>query len=259
MFVLYRTPSVAKSEGLHSYYAAALAADVLAGDEFGVLYDELVRKQRVATRVSASYNAKELSSGAVSIDINLAPGVSPDIASNEVKRVIEQLVSSGVSKKFVENAKYRGMARVVYGLDGIEDRAWFYAGLLAIGSPAISMEDVVDAIKSIRVEDVNAAIKGIFTNPAVEGHFVVLFGTECIAADGVTVDVRSANTPNGIRYWYLKEHNLPIVSVAIAFKKAGSAYDPEGQHGLSYLASLVMPHSEVEEGASALKKLTERG
>ncbi|ASI47944.1 peptidase M16 [Anaplasma ovis str. Haibei] len=88
---------------------------------------------------------------------------------------------------------------------------------------------------------------------------VVLFGTECIAADGVTVDVRSANTPNGIRYWYLKEHNLPIVSVAIAFKKAGSAYDPEGQHGLSYLASLVMPHSEVEEGASALKKLTERG
>ncbi|WP_225307917.1 M16 family metallopeptidase [Anaplasma marginale] len=172
MFVLYQTPSVIQSESLHNYYAAAIAADVLAGDEFGVLYDELVRKQRVATRVSASHSARELSSGAVSIDISLAPGVSPDIVSNEVKRVIEQLVSSGASKKFVENAKYRGMARVVYSLDGIEDRAWFYAGLLAIGSPAISMEDVVDAIKSIRVEDVNAAIKGTFTNPAVEGHLL---------------------------------------------------------------------------------------
>ncbi|AAV86938.1 hypothetical protein AM1079 [Anaplasma marginale str. St. Maries] len=87
---------------------------------------------------------------------------------------------------------------------------------------------------------------------------VVLFGTECVA-DEVTADVRSANTQNGISYWYLQEHNLPIVSVAIAFKKAGSAYDPEGRHGLSYLASLVMPHSEVEEGVSALQKLTERG
>ncbi|MCU7611287.1 M16 family metallopeptidase [Anaplasma capra] len=172
MFMLYRTPSVTQDASLRGYYAASLAADVLAGDEFGVLYDELVRKQRVATSVSVSYGAKELSSGAVSIDIRLSPGISPEVARREVGHVVEQLIASGVSEQSVENAKYRSMARVVYDLDGIEDRAWFYAGLLAIESPTIAMENVVDVIKGIKAEEVNAALKGIFANPAVEGHLL---------------------------------------------------------------------------------------
>ncbi|MGN7678207.1 MAG: M16 family metallopeptidase [Anaplasma sp.] len=172
MFMLYKTPSFAANGDLRGYYAAFLAADVVSGDEFGVLHDELVRKQSIATRVSATYGARELSHGAISIDVSLRPGVSPEVASKEVKRVIAELIEQGVSKEMVESARHRKMAHVVYELDGIEDRARFYAGLLATGFDVIAMEDVVDMVKGIEVEDVNEAIKAIFANPAVESHLL---------------------------------------------------------------------------------------
>ncbi|MCU7611288.1 M16 family metallopeptidase [Anaplasma capra] len=87
---------------------------------------------------------------------------------------------------------------------------------------------------------------------------VVLFGADCTAGD-LNVDVRSASTPGGISYWYVNEQSLPIVSISIAFKKAGSSYDPEGQRGLAHLVSLVMPHAEIEGEESVLRKFSEKG
>ncbi|MGN7661504.1 MAG: M16 family metallopeptidase [Anaplasma sp.] len=172
IFMLYKTPNFAANGDLRGYYAAFLAADVVSGDEFGVLHDELVRKQSIATHVSATYGAQELSHGAISIDVSLRPGVSAEVASKEIKRVIAELMEHGVSEEAVKNARYRKMAHVVYDLDSIEDRAWFYAGLLATGSDVIAMEDVVNMIEGIKVEDVNDAIKAIFVNPAVESHLL---------------------------------------------------------------------------------------
>ncbi|MGN7661503.1 MAG: M16 family metallopeptidase [Anaplasma sp.] len=88
--------------------------------------------------------------------------------------------------------------------------------------------------------------------------WVLLVGTECIAAKA-HVDVRSASTKGGVNYWYVEEHGLPIVSVSIALKRAGAAYDPRGKSGLAYLASTLLPWIEVDEGKSVTQKLGEKG
>ncbi|MGN7678206.1 MAG: M16 family metallopeptidase, partial [Anaplasma sp.] len=86
----------------------------------------------------------------------------------------------------------------------------------------------------------------------------LLVGTECLA-DKAHVDVRDASTKGGINYWYVEEHGLPIVSVSVAFKKAGAAYDPQGKSGLAYLASTLLPWIEMSEGKSVTQKLGEKG
>ncbi|KJV69477.1 M16 family metallopeptidase [Candidatus Neoehrlichia procyonis] len=60
------------------------------------------------------------------------------------------------------------------------------------------------------------------------------------SASGFKIDVKDAVTLNGIKYWYVQNKELPIVSLSIAFKKAGYAYDPQGKQGIASLITSVI-------------------
>ncbi|MCD6036091.1 MAG: insulinase family protein [Rickettsiales bacterium] len=53
-----------------------------------------------------------------------------------------------------------------------------------------------------------------------------------------------------ITAWAVEEHNLPIVSITLAFKEQGAAYDPVGKEGLAYLFANLL-----DEGAGTLNQL----
>ncbi|MBI1363186.1 MAG: hypothetical protein GC134_04310 [Proteobacteria bacterium] len=56
------------------------------------------------------------------------------------------------------------------------------------------------------------------------------------------VKVQALTTPKGIPFWLVENKGLPLVGVRVAFR-AGSAYDPEGQEGLSALTVSLLNES----------------
>jgi zinc protease len=55
--------------------------------------------------------------------------------------------------------------------------------------------------------------------------------------------IQSVLSPGGIEAWLVEDHTIPLLVVDCAFK-GGSAHDPEGKHGCSYLMT-----SLLDEGA----------
>lgn len=50
------------------------------------------------------------------------------------------------------------------------------------------------------------------------------------------VEVKEVTTPSGLRAWLVEDNSLPLVSIKIAFRDAGSASDPQALAGRAYLA-----------------------
>ena len=62
--------------------------------------------------------------------------------------------------------------------------------------------------------------------------------------------VQEITSRSGITAWCIEDHYLPIVSIKLAFKYSGSAYDPENQRGLAVMAASLM-----DEGAGDMDAL----
>ena len=60
-------------------------------------------------------------------------------------------------------------------------------------------------------------------------------------------EVKIVKAENKIEGWLIEDNTLPIVSIKIAFKKSGSAYDPDKKEGLAAFLSGML-----DEGAGNL-------
>lgn len=58
------------------------------------------------------------------------------------------------------------------------------------------------------------------------------------------VKVQEVKSNKGLTAWMVESHEIPVVSVAIAFKNAGNAADPKGLAGLAHLMATT-----IDEGA----------
>jgi len=58
------------------------------------------------------------------------------------------------------------------------------------------------------------------------------------------IHVQEIKGKNGAMAWVVETHEIPVVSVALAFKNAGNAADPKGLSGLAYLLAGML-----DEGA----------
>ena len=170
--MLYQAPSIGTNSDKKIRASVLIASDIVAGDGFGVLYHELVNKRAIATRVAGAYNDRERSQGIVAVEIAPRNGVTPGDVNAVAKEIIAGLVAGGVTEELLNDAKYRSMANFTYGLDDIEGRAWFYASTLAAGSDLILPEYMLETIKSVTVEDVNEALKSVFSGATVEAHLM---------------------------------------------------------------------------------------
>ena len=172
MYILYDAPNIGEKSDFKEYCVSSIAADIVAGQEFGILYNKLVREKAIAVDVSVSYRAAERSNGMIAIEIVPKFGISPEEVYSEVREIMADLMESGVTEEYVDNAKYRSLADLTYSLDDLENRAWFYANMLAVGAAPIPSKEVIDIVKNVSVDDVNKIIKSIFGKPSVRGYLV---------------------------------------------------------------------------------------
>lgn len=70
-------------------------------------------------------------------------------------------------------------------------------------------------------------------------------------------DVQEIQTPYGFKAWMIEDRTLPIYSLHLAFKHAGTAYDPEGKEGLAAMAAALLDEGAGDLNATAFKKRLE--
>lgn len=68
------------------------------------------------------------------------------------------------------------------------------------------------------------------------------------------MNVREMKSSKGITAWIVEAHDIPVVSVAIAFKNAGNTADPEGWAGLVQLLSGMLDEGAGEWDSQGFKK-----
>lgn len=69
------------------------------------------------------------------------------------------------------------------------------------------------------------------------------------------VNVQEVKSSKGITAWIVETHEIPVVSVAIAFKNAGNAEDPKGLAGLVLLLSSMLDEGAGNWDSQEFKKL----
>jgi zinc protease len=77
--------------------------------------------------------------------------------------------------------------------------------------------------------------------------FLLITQTALAAPPNIRTTAREITTPYGLKAWLLEEHSLPIISLHLAFKKAGHAYDPQGKEGIARMAADLL-----DDGAGGL-------
>lgn len=62
----------------------------------------------------------------------------------------------------------------------------------------------------------------------------------CTSTPAWATHVQEVTSPGGFKAWLVEEHALPLVAVRIAFRGAGSAYDPPGKEGMAAFVSAML-------------------
>jgi len=73
--------------------------------------------------------------------------------------------------------------------------------------------------------------------PLLYSILLLLLSTSAAYA---TADVHEVVASSGFKALILEDHQLPVVSVQIVFRKSGHAFDPQGQEGLSHSVSELL-------------------
>ena len=68
------------------------------------------------------------------------------------------------------------------------------------------------------------------------------------------INVQEVKSKKGIMAWVVEEHEIPVVSFALAFRNAGAASDPKGLTGAAQLISGMIDEGAGELSSQAFKK-----
>lgn len=80
----------------------------------------------------------------------------------------------------------------------------------------------------------------------------------CFSFTAKANTVEEVISPYGFKAWVIEDHSLPIVSIHMAFKKAGTAYDPEGKQGLAFMVRSLLDEGAGDMDSVAFKQALDR-
>ncbi len=153
-------PSYATAKG-NEAYALEVLDEVLAGGEVGLLYRDLVVKQRIASAVDISYDPQERGSSAFAIAAVPQPGRGIHEIQKALADSLYGLAKKGVSAKEVEAAKGRLKRLAVFARDSLTAPGHVFGQALTAGQTVADVEAWPERIGRVTANDVNAALRDL--------------------------------------------------------------------------------------------------
>ncbi|MBI1275661.1 insulinase family protein [bacterium] len=147
--------------------ALRLVAYVLGAEPHGVLYQQLVKKQPVATGVNVGYTPLTVGPTSVDISFQPAPGTSRAAMDAAYERVLADFLKNGVTDAQLQQAKDAMIAADIYGYEGISGMPFRIGFAVAVGLPPSYILDAAKRLQGISKEQVNQVAREVMARHAV--------------------------------------------------------------------------------------------
>ncbi|MDD5586487.1 MAG: pitrilysin family protein, partial [Alphaproteobacteria bacterium] len=146
-------------------YALEVLSEAIGGGEVGVLYRQLVMKQKVASAVETSYDPE--ARGPADFVLIATPQPGRDIKDLEraLDAAVKRLAQQGLDAATVKAAKGRLMRAAVFARDSLTAPGYSFGEALAVGETVKDVENWPARIGAVTAEQVNAALRKLVASP----------------------------------------------------------------------------------------------
>ena len=110
-----------------------LLSQIIGGSQTGILYQELVVKQKIATSVSAYYNGLDLGPSVFNVSAVPAEGVSLLKLEAAIDKVLKNFLAGNPDADDMARAKTQSKAEVIYARDGLQSLAYLFGIMSMVG------------------------------------------------------------------------------------------------------------------------------
>jgi zinc protease len=157
LLMAYHAPTLRDVEKDTLPWALQVLAGVLNGNDSARLTKHLIKEQRIAVGVDASYDGMSRGPGMFYLDGIPADGKSAADLEKAFKAEIKRVQKEGVSEEELNRVKAQVIAGDVYQRDSVFYQAMQLGELAILGLPLDLLEKRVDKFKSVTAEQVREA------------------------------------------------------------------------------------------------------
>ncbi len=86
---------------------------------------------------------------------------------------------------------------------------------------------------------------------------IIFLITILFTAPALATTVKEIKTSRGITAWLVEEHSQPLISINIAFRNSGSAYDPNGKDGRAAMTTAMLTEGAGDMDSEAFARALE--
>lgn len=158
----WKAPKVEKVDGPVEPFALEMLAAILDGHEAARLGRSLVREQRLATSVGASYDAVNRGPAMFYLYGSPAPGQTPEALEKALRAEVERIAREGVDEAELKRAKAQLIAGQIYKLDSVFGQAMEIGSMEVIGFRHQDIAALQARLEAVTAEQVQAAARSAF-------------------------------------------------------------------------------------------------
>ncbi len=159
----WKTPSLTDAEQPWESYALEMLVSVLDAGSSSRFSRELVREERLAAAVGASYNAFNRLSGMLLIDATPAKGVSVATLEQAILAQLERLKSELVTEQELGRIRSQLIANKVYERDSVFYQAMLLGQLETVGLGWELVDQTVERLSAVTPEQIQAVAQRYLT------------------------------------------------------------------------------------------------
>ncbi len=162
--IRYLAPSYRTAEDTTIPYAAQVLSELLGSGPTSRLYRELVMKRELAVSAGSWYSPNRWDTTSFGLYVSPRPGTAIDKVETALRAEIDKLLTDGVSKDEVQEAKDRLRAQVAYARDDMTTAPRVLGRALVTGQTISDVESWPSRIAGVTVDDVEAAAERILAD-----------------------------------------------------------------------------------------------
>jgi len=157
-------PSYATQKGREAY-ALEVLAEALGGGEVGILYKELVLRQKVASGFDVNYDPQMRGPSDFTLIATPQPGKTIEELESALDGALRRLASQGIDGATIAAARGRLSRAAVFARDSLTAPGKVFGDALTTGGSVEDVEKWPSRIRRIGPKDVNAALRKFVRNP----------------------------------------------------------------------------------------------
>ena len=150
-----------------------LAEELLGNERTGVLYQKLVKQQKLASNINISYYPFSLGDSSFNITAIPRDGVDLPQLQTALTAEINAFLAAEIDERALQRAKNQAKAQTIYAQDNLQGMSFLLATLHMVELPISWFNDYPTNIAKINQGQIKAALKEIINDDiSVTGYLL---------------------------------------------------------------------------------------